>query len=80
VHHRCVHRPALRYLQRRKSVEPLYDQLQGTKLFIGGWPEQAAWLPPVQPAILDVTCELPRTFMESAYLMLPTWDTQGMPA
>jgi hypothetical protein len=43
----------------------------------GGWPEQPSWLPDVKPAILDVTCELPRTFMGSAYIMLPTWDTQG---
>lgn len=64
-------------LQRRKSVEPLYNQLPGTQLYIGGWPEQAAWLPPVKPAVLDVTCELPRTYMDTAYLVLPTWDTQG---
>jgi len=64
-------------LQRRKSVEPLYDQLPGTRLYIGGWPEQVDWLPHVKPAILDVTCELPRTYMDTAYLVLPTWDTQG---
>jgi hypothetical protein len=65
--------------QRRKSVEPLYDQLAAPneRLYIGGWPEQPGWLPPVQPAILDVTCELPRTYTDSEYLMLPTWDTQG---
>lgn len=66
-------------MQRRKSTEPLYNQLQGTRLYIGGWPEQPSWLPPVQPAVLDVTCELPRTYMDSDYLVLPTWDTQGMP-
>jgi hypothetical protein len=44
---------------------------------LGGWPEQPSWLPDVKPAVLDVTCELPRTFMGSAYIMLPTWDTQG---
>lgn len=64
--------------QRRKSAEPLYDQLAGTRLYIGGWPEQPGWLPPVQLAILDVTCELPRTYMDTEYLMLPTWDTQGV--
>lgn len=63
--------------QRRKSTEPLYNQLPGTQLYIGGWPEQAAWLPDVTPSVLDVTCELPRTFFGSPYLCLPTWDTQG---
>lgn len=67
------------YIQRRKSVEPLYDQLAAPndRLYIGGWPEQPGWLPSVQPAILDVTCELPRTYADSEYLMLPTWDTQA---
>jgi hypothetical protein len=63
--------------QRRKSSEPLYNQLQGTRLYIGGWPEQAGWLPADKPAVLDVTCELPRTAADSPYLVLPTWDTQG---
>lgn len=29
----------------------------------------------VQPAVLDVTCELPLQVVPPAYLPLPTWDT-----
>lgn len=65
------------FIQRRKSTEPLYDQLQGTRMYIGGWPEQPGWLPEGNPAIVDVTCELPRTCTDSAYLVLPTWDCQA---
>jgi hypothetical protein len=57
----------------------LYDQVPvaGAALYIGGWPEQPQWLPAGNPAMVDVTCELPRTFFDSPYLCLPTWDTQG---
>lgn len=65
------------FVQRRKSTEPLYNQLPGMQLYIGGWPEQTAWLPDGKPSVLDVTCELPRTQFSSPYLCLPTWDTQG---
>lgn len=63
------------WVQRRKSTEPLYDQVT-EQLYIGGWPEQATWLPAGQPSVLDVTCELPRTH-SNHYLNLPCWDTQA---
>lgn len=44
--------------------------------YIGGWPERAAQLPAPVSAVLDVTCELPRTHHHK-YLCLPTWDTQA---
>jgi hypothetical protein len=51
--------------------------LYGACRYIGGWPEQADWLPAGQPSVLDVTCELPRTH-NNHYLNLPCWDTQGL--
>eukprot|EP00882_Tetradesmus_deserticola_P019709 GHRQ01021239.1.p1 GENE.GHRQ01021239.1~~GHRQ01021239.1.p1 ORF type:complete len:277 (+),score=60.15 GHRQ01021239.1:556-1386(+) len=63
------------WVQRRKSTEPLFDQVT-EQLYIGGWPEQVEWLPEGQPSVLDVTCELPRTH-HNRYLNLPCWDTQA---
>eukprot|EP00879_Flechtneria_rotunda_P029300 GHRR01031644.1.p1 GENE.GHRR01031644.1~~GHRR01031644.1.p1 ORF type:complete len:164 (-),score=40.89 GHRR01031644.1:10-501(-) len=63
------------WIQRRRSAEPLFNNVT-PKLFIGGWPEGANWLPPGQPSVIDVTCELPRTH-DNRYLCLPCWDTQG---
>lgn len=44
--------------------------------YLGGWPPSAAHLPPGQPSVVDVTCELPRRH-GNRYICLPTWDTQG---
>lgn len=41
--------------------------------WVGGWPHRAdlfdRW-----PAVLDLTCELPRRHQAEPYLCLPTWD------
>jgi protein-tyrosine phosphatase len=44
--------------------------------FLGGWPPSDSLLPPGEPSVVDVTCELPKQH-GSRYLCLPTWDTQG---
>lgn len=56
----------------RHSGEPVVTEVLPGWL-IGGWPHRADrfldW-----PAVIDVTCELPRRGPERPYLCLPTWD------
>lgn len=61
--------------RRRTSAEPLYNEIL-PGFFLGGWPATAALLPPVDPSVVDVTCELPKTH-HSRYICIPTWDTLG---
>eukprot|EP00775_Hariotina_reticulata_P005305 gene5305-5540_t len=46
------------YIQRRKSLEPLYNKVT-SNLYIGGWPEQDSWLPQGAPSVVDVTSPSP---------------------
>lgn len=40
--------------------------------YVGGWPQPSHWTQ--WPAVVDVTCELPRTGPDTNYLYVPTWD------
>ncbi|PKA65401.1 hypothetical protein AXF42_Ash005735 [Apostasia shenzhenica] len=64
--------------RRMKSREPIYNEIS-EGLFVGGWPYSKKHLPPGNPAVIDCTCELPRSSFVSkdAYLCLPTWDTRA---
>ena len=64
-------------LQRRYSSEAVWDQITPT-YYLGGWPSEEALVPIVRPAILDVTCELPKqVHIVPAYKMIPVWDTHS---
>lgn len=63
-------------LQRRVSSEPSWSRIT-EEYFIGAWPSEAALVPAVHVAVLDVTCELPLQVATPAYLALPVWDTHG---
>lgn len=64
--------------KRLKSREPIYNEISDG-LYVGGWPSSKKDLPPGNPAVIDCTCELPRSsfIAEGAYLCLPTWDTRA---
>ena len=63
-------------LQRRLSSEPSFDRV-GEHYYIGAWPSEEKLVPTVQPAVLDVTCELPLQVLPPAYLNLAVWDTHA---
>lgn len=63
-------------LQRRLSSEPSFDRV-GEHYYIGAWPSEEKLVPTVQPAVLDVTCELPLQVVPPAYLNLAVWDTHA---
>ncbi|KAF3780502.1 Uncharacterized protein EJ110_NYTH36361 [Nymphaea thermarum] len=66
------------YLRRLKRREPLYNEIfEG--VYVGGWPSSFDSVPPGELAILDCTCELPRSslFSKNAYMCIPTWDTRA---
>jgi hypothetical protein len=65
-------------LRRLKSKEPVYTEIKNG-LFVGGWPWLQADVPPGSPAVVDCTCELPRSSsaLPLPYLCIPTWDTRG---
>lgn len=66
------------FLRRLRSREPPYSEVcEG--LYVGGWPYSLDKLPPVDPAIIDCTCELPRiaALSRNAYLCVPMWDTRA---
>ncbi|CAA6663728.1 unnamed protein product [Spirodela intermedia] len=56
------------FLRRLKSREPVYR-----------WPSSPHHLPPGDPAVIDCTCELPRSsaLSSNAYLCVATWDTRA---
>lgn len=67
-------------LRRLKSREPVYSEIsQG--LYVGGWPSSPDHLPPGDLAVIDCTCELPRSsaLSNNAYLCVATWDTRAPP-
>ncbi|KAG0485666.1 hypothetical protein HPP92_009745 [Vanilla planifolia] len=66
------------FIRRLKSSEPIYNEIS-EGLYVGGWPSLKPHLPPGDPAVIDCTCELPRSSVvsENAYLCLPTWDTRS---
>lgn len=61
----------VRGVARLTATRPTFSQVTET-LWVGGWPrsgEHTTW-----PAVIDVTCELPRQSPEEDYLCLPVWD------
>lgn len=46
--------------------------------YVGGWPENADYLPPGNPSVIDCTNEFPKTHNSSRYLCLMVWDSHGM--
>lgn len=69
---------AFNILRRLYSKEPLYTEVS-EGLYVGGWPSSFGHLPPGEPAIIDCTCELPRSsdVSQNAYLCIATWDTRA---
>lgn len=65
-------------LRRSYSKEPLYTEIY-EGLYVGGWPSSFEHLPPGDVAIIDCTCELPRSFSlsKNAYFCIATWDTRA---
>ncbi|XP_058087772.1 uncharacterized protein LOC131234813 [Magnolia sinica] len=66
------------FVRRLRSKEPPYNEVcEG--LYVGGWPSSLDKLPPGEPAIIDCTCELPRSsaLSQNAYMCIPTWDTRA---
>lgn len=65
-------------LRRWKSGEPLYSEIS-EGLYVGGWPTSMDHLPPGRPAVIDCTCELPRSSVltPNGYLSVATWDTRA---
>lgn len=65
-------------LRRFVKNEPLYTEI-ADGVFVGGWPSSIEHLPPGDPAVIDCTCELPKssTLSKNAYLCIATWDTRA---
>jgi hypothetical protein len=65
-------------LRRFVKNEPLYTEIVDG-VFVGGWPSSVEHLPPCDPAVIDCTCELPKspTLSKNAYLCVATWDTRA---
>lgn len=61
--------------RRRTRKEPLFNQIT-PGWYLGGWPYSASALPQGKLAVVDVTCELPRTH-KKAYHCIPVWDTRA---
>lgn len=61
-----------------KSTEPVYNEISDG-LYVGGWPSSPNHLPPGEPAVIDCTCELPRSSFvpKGEYLNIATWDTRS---
>ncbi|KAJ6853737.1 uncharacterized protein M6B38_114040 [Iris pallida] len=61
-----------------KRKEAAYNEIS-EGLYVGGWPSSPDRFPPGEPAVIDCTCELPRTSVvpKDAYLCIPTWDTRS---
>ncbi|XP_020106581.1 uncharacterized protein LOC109722835 [Ananas comosus] len=66
------------YVRRLKSKEPVYNEIS-EGLYVGGWPYSLDQLPPGGPAVIDCTCELPRSSFipKDEYLCIATWDTRS---
>ncbi|PKU87808.1 uncharacterized protein LOC110092594 [Dendrobium catenatum] len=66
------------FLRRRMIGEPLFTEIS-EGLFVGGWPSSLEHLPPGNPAVIDCTCELPRSsaLWHNAYICIATWDTRA---
>ncbi|KAH7415042.1 hypothetical protein KP509_14G024600 [Ceratopteris richardii] len=64
--------------RRKQTNEPVYTKVN-EGLYVGGWPFQPSDVPPGSPAIIDCTCELPRSECVRGlpYLCIPTWDSRA---
>lgn len=69
---------AFNALRRLLSGEAPYTEVH-EGVYVGGWPSSPAQMPPGDPAIIDITCELPRRaeFSRHSYMCIPTWDTRS---
>uniref|UniRef100_A0A7S2TG31 Tyrosine specific protein phosphatases domain-containing protein n=1 Tax=Lotharella oceanica TaxID=641309 RepID=A0A7S2TG31_9EUKA len=74
----------LRLHTRRAIIsEPLSCGDASSQWHIGGWPHKDSALPPSVQAVVDCTCELPRTYdvgpnhQVKDYLCIPLWDSSG---
>ncbi|KAK9823004.1 hypothetical protein WJX81_005381 [Elliptochloris bilobata] len=63
------------HYQRWVSTEPLYSRI-ADGWYLGGWPAHGDLVPPGGPAVVDVTCELPRRHSQP-YSNVPVWDTHA---
>jgi hypothetical protein len=65
-------------VRRLRTTEPVFTEVY-KGLFVGGWPSLQSDLPDGVQAVLDCTCELPRSLCVQGlpYLCVPTWDTRG---
>eukprot|EP00250_Pteridium_aquilinum_P004218 c14445_g1_i1 orf=310-1017(+) len=66
------------YSKRKKLSEPIYNEV-AKGIYVGGWPSQPSYVPPGEPAIIDCTCEFPRSeyVKNLPYMNIPTWDSSG---
>ncbi|CAN6438919.1 unnamed protein product [Victoria cruziana] len=66
------------YFRRLKRREPLYNEIIDG-IYVGGWPSPLDSAPPGDLAIVDCTCELPKSslFSKNEYICIPTWDTRA---
>ncbi|KAK9809886.1 hypothetical protein WJX72_001063 [[Myrmecia] bisecta] len=63
------------WIYRQVATEPSYTCV-APGWYIGGWPGVPGGLPPGNPSVVDLTCELPRR-SPGRYLCLPTWDNDA---
>eukprot|EP00249_Psilotum_nudum_P017682 c26439_g1_i1 orf=608-1339(-) len=65
-------------MRRIMTGEAVYSRVS-EGLYVGGWPVLQENIPPGEPAVLDCTCELPRSTCARhlPYLCIPTWDSRG---
>ncbi|MCO5559768.1 hypothetical protein L7F22_013371 [Adiantum nelumboides] len=66
------------YARRRQTSESAFTEVS-RGLYVGGWPFQTSDVPPGNPALIDCTCELPRSKCvgDLPYLCVPTWDSRA---
>lgn len=65
-------------IRRLKSKEPVHNEV-APQLYVGGWPSSASDIPPGEPAVVDCTCELPKSpcVANLPYMCIPTWDSRA---
>lgn len=65
-------------IRRMKSKEPVYSEV-APQLYVGGWPFSSSDIPPGEPAVIDCTCELPKSpcVGNLPYMCIHTWDSRA---
>ena len=70
------------YARRKKAInttrEPPYSEVS-EGIFVGSWPHEPQHIPNGHPAIVDCTCELPKSecLKGLPYLCIPIWDSRS---